>query len=372
MTAAAVSAVRGATAGLSSSVPAALLCFASQNTATQHNTATAEKEPPRRAWKPDGDAHLIFQWVKMEGKSQGWVAMALGIHQSTVSRVVQRYERWQAHARQREDLRLDPAERLRSQRWLTFERNELILTTCLRLAGKLEDVVDSSRSTIRRPLSDPLAESEVRTEHFTLDRTGMAARFLRLAFKINLEQLKLAELEQPPLPEPLSAEELAEEERQVLADAQEFAAARTRSAEAARRSVTEADEVGGEGELAQEAESAEPTLADVASPTADPVLGTEYTVPTTDEGAAAFGQPHHAPAPEPLAPLHTLHNLHSEIPPQIAATLDQPCSCASPGDAEKNSAAPCIIAIEPPDWPGYVPDKCSPHRATSITTCGRA
>ena len=38
---------------------------------------------PRRSWKPDGDAHLIFQWVKMEGKPQGEVAQMLGISQST-------------------------------------------------------------------------------------------------------------------------------------------------------------------------------------------------------------------------------------------------------------------------------------------------
>jgi hypothetical protein len=328
--------------------------------------ACSGAETPRRAWKPDGDAHLIFQWVKMEGKSQGWVAMALGVHQSTVSRVVQRYERWQAHARQREDLRLDPAERLRSQRWLTFERNELILTTCLRIAGKLEDVVDSSRSTIRRPVSDPFAESEVRTEHFTLDRTGMAARFLRLAFKINLEQLKLAELEQPPLPEPLSGEELAEEERQALADAQEFAAARTRNAEAARRSVRAAEEVLPESEPAEEGA---PSVVEKGEAPAEPVFSAEYSVPSTDEGTATGDQPHHsptqhAPAPEPLAPLHTLHNLHNENPPQIAATIDQPCSCASQGDAEKNSAAPCI-----PDWPGYIPDKCAPHSAASAAVC---
>src|SRR5262245_36608065 len=87
----------------------------------------------RRPWTPDGDAHLIYQYVKMEGKSQSWVARAFDISQATVSRIVQRYERWQAHLKERENGRLDPTERVRAQRWLTFERNELILGSCLRI-----------------------------------------------------------------------------------------------------------------------------------------------------------------------------------------------------------------------------------------------
>src|SRR5689334_15040305 len=89
-------------------------------------------------WTPDGDAHLIYQWVKFEGKTQSWVASALGVNQSTISRVIQRYERWQAHAKERENGRLDHAERLRAQRWLTYERNELIAASCLRIAKELE------------------------------------------------------------------------------------------------------------------------------------------------------------------------------------------------------------------------------------------
>src|SRR5947207_12530935 len=146
---------------------------------------------PRRSWKPDGDAHLIFQWVKMEGKSQGQVASMLNISQSTVSRIIQRYERWQAHAKDREDSRLDPAERLRAQRWLTFERNELILASCLRIAHEMEGFTGVSKSTITRPLGQPSRENEVRTQHATIDRSGIASRFLRLAFRINMEQLKL-------------------------------------------------------------------------------------------------------------------------------------------------------------------------------------
>src|SRR5262245_26448565 len=184
--------------------------------------------PTRRPWTPDGDAHLIYQWVKMEGKSQSSVADLLGISQPTVSRTIQRYGRWQAHTKDREAGRLDYAERLRAQRWLTFERNELIMASCLRIANEIEGFADVSKSTICRPLSSPGREQEVRTQHGTIDRTGTVARFLRLAFRINMEQLKLAEQDEPPPALPLTDEELADEELQAAADAAEIAAARAR------------------------------------------------------------------------------------------------------------------------------------------------
>src|SRR5262249_53857839 len=140
--------------------------------------SAAAAPSPRRPWKPDGDAHLIYRWVKMEGKSQTWVASALNISQSTVSRIVQRYERWQAHVKEREDGRLDSSERLRASRWLTFERNELILASCLRIANEMEGFIDTSKSTTCRPAHSPSQESEIRTEHACVDRTGMTARFL--------------------------------------------------------------------------------------------------------------------------------------------------------------------------------------------------
>src|SRR6266571_2587472 len=123
-------------------------------TSTAPHSPSLNPEPrtlnPR--WQPTGDAHLIYQWVKFEGKSQSWVASAFGINQSTVSRIIQRYERWQAHAKARENGRLDPAERLRAQRWLTYERNELILASCLRIAKEMEGFTELSKSTIRRPI----------------------------------------------------------------------------------------------------------------------------------------------------------------------------------------------------------------------------
>src|SRR5262249_50951832 len=155
-------------------------------------------------WEPTKDEDFVYHWVKLEGKSQDWVASALGISQATVSRIIQRYERWQAHAEDRARGRLDPVERQRSQWQLTFERNERILATSLRLASDVEGFRDVSQSVITRPLSEPRAENEIRTTHAVLDRTGMAARFLRLAFRINMEQYALTKEEPPARPEPLS------------------------------------------------------------------------------------------------------------------------------------------------------------------------
>jgi hypothetical protein len=201
----------------------------SQIPPADQDESSASAKRQRRAWAPDGDDHLIYQWVRLDGKGQEFVASCFGISQSTVSRIVERYERWQAHVAERDEGRLDPAERLRAQRWLAFERNEKMLASCLRLAGEMESCKDMSRSVTSRPLSDPTAESTVRTQWSVLDRTGMAARFLRLAFRINLEQLKMAEAAPAPLPAPLSEEEQAQQDAQAAAERVEIAAARERS-----------------------------------------------------------------------------------------------------------------------------------------------
>jgi hypothetical protein len=321
--------------------------------------AGAEPQSPRRPWKPDGDDHLIYRWVKLEGRSQVWVAQAFGIHQSTVSRILQRYDRWQAHAREREDGRLDPAERLRAQRWLSFERNELIIQSCLRLAGDLEGCVDASRSTIRRPWSDPTAESEVRTEHFTLDRTGMAARFLRLAFRVNMEQLKLAEHDQPPLPAPLTAEESAEEERQALADAEELATARRHrgadipDCQEAKSSVGSAHEGAAADETSAEDSPIDPagrTDTKHPFPAPAPTLNLE---PGTLNAAVADSLTHHLPTP-----LHALHILHTENPSENAINPTPPCTCAADCGETENLADSCILDIEPPSLPGNIRSTC--------------
>ena len=310
---------------------------------------------PRRSWKPDGDAHLIFQWVKMEGKSQGLVASMLNISQSTVSRIIQRYERWQAHAKDREDGRLDPAERLRAQRWLTFERNELILASCLRIAHEMEGFIDTSKSTIRRPFSSPSQESEVRTEHGRIDRSGVAARFLRLAFRINMEQLKLAELAQPPMAQPLSEEELAEEDRQAAADAAELAAARGRREWAESEADVERAERQSEGKTEGQSDAiAEADSSPSLLPSIPPSLSSK---PVPEDALLSDHSPtHHSPSPT-----DDMHNLHNENPPKIAASSNEPCSCRTHRGAEINTAGCCISDGEKQSWP----DNTEPTHASN-------
>ena len=95
------------------------------------------------------------------------------------------------------------------------------LATCLRIATEMEGFTDVSKSTIRRG-SSPSEEREVSTQHSVVDRSGIAARFLRLAFRINMEQLKLCELDPPPPADPLSDDELADELSDAAAAAAEL------------------------------------------------------------------------------------------------------------------------------------------------------
>jgi hypothetical protein len=59
-----------------------------------------------------------------------------------------------------------------------------------------------------------------------IDRTGLAARFLRLAFRINKEQMALVSEEAPPRPEPLSEAEHGEQEADAAAARAAFKAVR--------------------------------------------------------------------------------------------------------------------------------------------------
>jgi hypothetical protein len=382
--------------------------LATASLTTDNCPLPTDNHRPRRPWKPDGDAHLIFQWVKMEGKSQGWVASALNVSQPTVSRIIQRYERWQAHAKEREDGRLDPAERLRAQRWLTFERNELILASCLRIAHEMEGFIDTSKSTILHEASRPSKELEVRTHHARIDRTGTVARFLRLAFRINMEQLKLAELDQPPPAAALSDEELAEEDRQAAADAAELAAA--------RRRVGSAHHDVPEQELVREDDTAwAPSTTECG--TREEEVGTAHP-PDTCSHALRGNEVPDAPRPSPELPetldaeptrevdapavrwpaergnedvdiewapptpgsvdtyevgtahptVHNLHNLHNENAPEIDASAAEPCTCVSQPSAEKNSVT-CITDCAQPLRPGDdCPAGAEPHIATAAAS----
>ena len=308
-------------------------------------------------WSPSDNDHLIFRWVKLDGESQSWVADQFGISQSTVSRIVQRYERWQAHAEEREGGRLDHTERLRYQRWLTSERNEQIIASCLRIAQKLEGFIDSSRSTTLHAQRYPADQTKVRTEHFTIDRTASVCRFLRLAHRINMDQLKLAQLAPPPPPNPLSVGELADEQREIAAIQDDFAAAQRRSAEQlAQEQVQPQEDLKYLQEL-EEAERRELEQQLACAPPSDPELvtrvhpgnapprGSSLVEPANAELSPTLNlepetlnsTPHHSPAP--------VHNLHSEPTSQIAATPDEHCTC-TPTIAPKKKSKPSRITAD--------------------------
>jgi hypothetical protein len=164
-----------------------------------------------RPWSPTSREQLIFHWVKFEGHTQAWVAMQLDIDQSTVSRIVDRYQRWIARGGPAYHGSPTHDERLRAQRWLTYERNEWILASALRIAGEMEHATEASRSVIARPMSNPSKESEIRTESKTIDRSAVACRYLRLAHHINMVQKKLIEEEPLPTLEPLTIEDAGAE-----------------------------------------------------------------------------------------------------------------------------------------------------------------
>src|SRR5262245_32713937 len=274
-------------------------------------------------WTPNHNDHLIYDWVKMQGKTQREVSSLLEIHQSTVSRVIQRYERWLAHLKTRENGRLDPQERLRAQRQLTYDRNELILGSCLRIAQDMEGSLDGTRTTLAGPSIAHKQEDVVRTTHFTIDRTGTVCRFLRLAHRINMEQEKLvvrmAKDDVAPA-NPLTEEELAEEARQAALDAAEMSRGALRHHH---------DPVGWdkpEGTAAQPWSSGDgpPSDSDHSSPTSH--LATQKP-----EGPPSAPPPppptHHSPTP--------LHNLHNDAPPKAPLTPGKPCTCVIQLDSQK-------------------------------------
>jgi hypothetical protein len=284
----------------------------------------------RRPWQPSDRDHLIFRWVKFEGQTQGWVAQQFNIDQSTVSRIIQRYERWQAHAQPGEAGRLAHAERLRAQRWLTYERNELMLAACLRIAGDMEGFTDVSKSTVCHQASQPSKELEVRTQHARIDRSGIAARFLRLGFRINMEQLKLVELDPlPPLP-PLSPDDFDD----LDADIQDrsltpSATSDTDGADlAAEAPQNEAPQQG--STLAEPLTCPEPTGQSSSDSHTEPTPTEPSTPPSGDEPTTTCHSPtHYSPS--------SVHKMHNGIDTEAALTPDRLCRCASDCDAQKSS-----------------------------------
>ena len=129
-----------------------------------------------------------------------------------MSRVIERYERWQAHAEPGDSGRMTPEERRRAQRWATYERNEVIMQSALRMAYDLEGSIDVSKSTSRRKELVG-RELETSTTWSRLDRSGTCCRFLRLAFRVNMEQLKLVDAEPLEQLGPVEVEEIPEIDR---------------------------------------------------------------------------------------------------------------------------------------------------------------
>jgi|GEM_PF-2972180 len=260
---------------------------------------------------------LIYQWVMFDGKSQTEVGSMLGLSQGTVSRALRRYERRQAHLGPREGGRLDPQEQLRVQRWLTYERNERILRSCLRIATEVEGFVDVSKSTVHK---DGLAGAgnEIRTVHATLDRSGTAARFLRLAFRINMEQLELVEMEPlTPLP-PLSADELAEMEREE--DSNDLHDPPQENEPAVKLAELDGDE----------------------QPAAPDREGEVPAEPKAEVGGAngREGEDREDEAPAESAEQASVeyaHSAHQRIAGEEGATADRRSSCDATDDREKNS-----------------------------------
>ena len=296
----------------------------------------------RREWQPEARDHLIYRWVKFDGMKQVHAAADFGISQATVSRIIDRYERWQAHADPREGGRLDPAERRRAQRWLTYERNELIIASSLRIADRMEGVTESRKTVRTKPLSEWHKEgTEIRSEEQSVDQHGVAARFLRLAFRVNMEQLKLVEQDPPPLPEPLTASELAEEERRDAAVEEEIRVRQQREAESAaaeqeqiaRAEAPLAGTTPGPGEAAQDVPPPLGSPQQAGAPDKDHARG---------DADAAVLQEQVCSRLEAGAE----HNVHTGTCENIAATANGRCTCAAETPATKNAAESCIAELD--------------------------
>jgi transposase len=298
----------------------------------------------RRSWQPDARDHLIYQLVKFDGMKQVHAAADFGISQATVSRIIDRYERWQAHADPREGGRLDPAERRRAQRWLTYERNERILASALRIADRMEGVTESRKTIRTKPLSEWHKEgTEIRSEEQSVDQHGVAARFLRLAFRVNMEQLKLVEQDPPPLPEPLTASELAEEERRDAAVEEEIRVRQQREAESAaaeqeqiaRAEAPLAGTTPGPGEAAQDVPPPLGSPQPAGAPDKDHARGDANAAVLREQVCSRLE----------AGAEHNVHNVHTGTCENIAATNGR-CTCAAETPATKNAAESCIAELD--------------------------
>jgi transposase len=306
------------------------------------------KTRQRRPWKPAARDHYIYRMVRFDGLTQEEAANRQRVSQATVSRILDRYERWQAHADPREGGRLDAAERVRAQRWLTYERNELILGSALRIAREVEGKTDLTKYVRTEPSSPYAADKgQIRDESTTIDRTGTVARFLRLAFRVNMEQLALVEKESPAIPEDLSPEELATE---ALRDA-----AADEELDAVERLLAEEQEQSWQEHIAQRAEREEeqaqaeaalfagtkPGPGEAGTDTA-PASADDPSPALEDQVAARREQVCSRLKDPAAASLLKLHKMHSSDGENIAINDDVPYTCAAESGLEKIAADECI------------------------------
>ena len=72
------------------------LQVANEEQGPRASTTRSPASRQRKPWQPGERDHLAYEWTRFRGKPQWWVANELGVDQSTVSRIVARYEKWLA------------------------------------------------------------------------------------------------------------------------------------------------------------------------------------------------------------------------------------------------------------------------------------
>jgi ParB-like chromosome segregation protein Spo0J len=159
----------------------------------------------RRQWSPSDRERLAYRWHKHQGLTQEEVGGRLGVHQTTISRMVRRVESWEARLRQTPEGRL---ELQHARRWSTMDQNDEVIRMCFRQVDELQYGKDYSTSRLHKPAGDPCAPMDVVTENGVRDYSGVIVRFLALAFRVNMQQLRISEMKPlADLPE-LSDEEI--------------------------------------------------------------------------------------------------------------------------------------------------------------------
>jgi len=178
--------------------------------------ATSPPVPPtketlhkRRVWLPSPRERAMYRAVAVEGRTQHDVGAEFGRSQSAVSRLVQRFERWRGGAKGEECGELDPQRQAHLDRWLERERAEEVYQRSMRLALKMEQAPATTRREGDRGVKE---EGKKWFEETKRDQLAAAGQMLKTALRANESLGKLADKEPlPPLPgadSPIDYEEL--------------------------------------------------------------------------------------------------------------------------------------------------------------------